>query len=63
MVSDQHGLLGLHEGEWKCEGSMRPTPRDVELAAMKGMRRRSWPGPAWLNAITGHGQVQLLCVT
>ncbi|KAK9834194.1 hypothetical protein WJX81_007569 [Elliptochloris bilobata] len=33
------------------------TPRNVELAAMKGMRRRSWTGPAWLNAITEHGHV------
>jgi hypothetical protein len=34
------------------------TPRAVELAAMKGMRRRSWTGPAWLNSVTERGHVR-----
>jgi hypothetical protein len=34
------------------------TPRAVELAAMKGMCRRSWTGPAWLSSVTERGHVR-----
>ena len=52
-LPDAHGDPGSSESTL----DLPPTPRNVELAAMKGMRRRSWTGPAWLNAITEHGQV------
>ncbi|KAK9808645.1 hypothetical protein WJX72_001158 [[Myrmecia] bisecta] len=33
------------------------TPRDSELALMKGFHRRTWTGPAWIAAVTEQGQI------
>ena len=58
LEGDAAPLPDAHVGSGNSESTldMPPTPRNVELAAMKGMRRRSWTGPAWLNAVTEHGQ-------
>ena len=60
LEGDAAPLPDAHADPGSSESTLDlpPTPRNVELAAMKGMRRRSWTGPAWLNAITEHGQVR-----
>ena len=36
------------------------TPRTSELALMKGFHRRTWTGPAWIEAVTEAGQVHAM---
>ncbi len=54
----QEAAEGGEEGEEGEEDEGGPAAADGEKALRKGFRRRTWAGPAWLDAVTA-GKVRL----